>query len=160
MNRILAALAILLFSCSLACAQKNAERKPISDEERAQWLGELREYKHEYLARELNLTQQQQESFFPVYDEMDDALNKIAADTRALEDKVAADADASDIEIEAASRALFEQRSREGEVDKEYFDKLKEILTPRQLLMLKNSERKFTQQLVRRHGKTKAAPRR
>ena len=144
-----------MIAASAAFAQKSADRAPMSDQERQQWLLELRNYKHEYLTRELDLTPQQQAEFFPVYDEMEDTLNRIATETRELEAKVAADADASDTEIEATARALFEQKSREGEVESTYFSKFKESLSPKQLLRLKNAERKFTLQLVRHHGKAK-----
>lgn len=154
MNKFVASIACVALACSMSMAQK-ADRKPMSDQERTEWLNELRSHKHDYLTRELELTQQQQEHFFPVYDEMDDKLNQIASETRDLEEKVSADASASDTEIEAAARALFEQKSREGKVDEEYFSKFKEILTPKQLLRLKNAERKFTQQLLWHRGKSK-----
>lgn len=127
----------------------------LTDEDRAKYLTELRNQKHEFLIRELELTRDQQNAFFPIYDEMDDTLNRISEETRLLETKVTNDSKATDTEIESASRAIFEQKSREGEIETQYFVKFKEILKPRQLLSLKNAERKFTQQLVRQHGRLK-----
>ncbi len=151
------ALAIMLALCA-ACAAwaQQPEQRGMSDEEREKWLTELRNYKHDVLARELKLTREQQAEFFPIYDEMDNELNQIATETRDLEAKVDNDANATDLECETAARALFEQKSREGAVETAYFDKFKEILSPKQLLRLKNAERKFTQQLVRQHGRSRA----
>lgn len=132
-----------------------AQERPSSGD-REKWLSEVRNYKQEYLARELQLTKEQQAKFFPIYNEMDEELNKAAAETRDLEAKVTEDKDASDTEVSAAARALFEQKGRESEIELRYFDRYKEILTPRQLIRLKAAERKFTQQLVRHHGRMKA----
>lgn len=151
------AIAIVLSMCA-ACAAwaQQPDQRGMSDEDREKWLTELRNYKHDVLTRELKLTREQQAEFFPIYDEMDDQLNQISIETRELEMKVNSDPDASDLECETTARALFEQKSREGAVETEYFDKFKEILSPKQLIRLKNAERKFTQQLVRQHGRSKA----
>lgn len=151
------ALAIIITMCA-ACAAwaQQPEQKGMSDEDREKWLTELRNYKHDVIARELKLSREQQDEFFPIYDEMDNQLNQISTETRELEAKVNSDANASDLECETAARALFEQKSREGAIETEYFDKFKEILSPKQLIRLKNAERKFTQQLVRQHGRSRA----
>lgn len=144
-------LALGIFSSSAQDKGQNS-----TGEERQRWISELRNFKHEFLAKELNLTRSEQEKFFPVYDEMDDKLTRISSETRDLEQKVLADEKASDTEISAATQAVFQQKKREGEIEEQYYDKLKEVLTPRQLLRLKNAERKFTQQLLRRHGHIRA----
>lgn len=126
-----------------------AQQQGMTEEEREKWLTEMRNYKHEVLTRELKLTREQQNEFFPIYDQMDDQLMQIATETRTLEAKVKNDSDASEIECEAAARAVYEQKSREGAVEMEYFDKFKQILTPRQLISLKNAERKFTNNLLK-----------
>lgn len=122
-----------------------------SDEDMQRFRAEIRAYKHEFLTRELKLTQEQQREFFPVYDEMDDAVDAIARQTRDLEMQVRDKADATDVEIEAAARAMYEQKGAEGAEELKYFESFRRILEPRQLLMLKNAERKFTRELMRQH---------
>lgn len=148
-------LAIALSLCSVAAAL--AQARSLSPEERDKWLSEMSAYKKEFIARQLDLSDKQQKAFFEVYNQMEAELNQIAADTRDLERKVSESDEASDIEIESVARAIFEQKSREGAVETAYFDKFKEILSPKQLLALKKAERKFTQQLVRRHSRSRAA---
>jgi len=128
---------------------------PLSENDRARWLSEIREYKHESLAKDLELTREQQRDFFPLYDAMEDEVERINSETRALETRVNENNDATDLEIENASRTIFEQKRAEGQVEMTYFDKFKEILSPRQLLRLKNAERRFTQQLVKHHGRVR-----
>ncbi len=147
MNKFLAILAFMAIACTTAMAQ----RQPMTDEERDLWLAELRQYKHEFLAKELSLSTDQQEAFFPLYDEMDDQINQIAKEVRDLEVTISNSATASADEVQAAAFALFDQKRRESVVELLYFEKFKDTLTPKQLFRLKNAERKFTQQLVKHH---------
>lgn len=139
-----------LLLLGLVAADMNAQ-SALSENDRSRWLSEIREYKHEFLAKDLELTREQQRDFFPLYDSMEDEVERINTETRALETKVSESKEASDLEIENASRTIFEQKRAEGQVEMTYFDKFKEILSPRQLLRLKNAERRFTQQLVKHH---------
>ncbi|MDE6270909.1 MAG: hypothetical protein K2M12_08685 [Muribaculaceae bacterium] len=152
MRRFLSVLAVALVAVS---AFSQGRERP-SEADVMRFRNEMRTYKHDFLARELNLSQEQQREFFPVYDEMDDAVERVGRETRDLEKQVREKKQASDVEIEAAARALFEQKSAEGEIEKQYFDRLKQTLTPLQLLKLKEAERKFTRQLMRQHQHHKA----
>ena len=143
---------LISFALSL-CVLTAFAQGPISPDDRDRWLSEIREYKHEFLTKELQLTKEQQQQFFPLYDSMETEVERINSETRALEISAKDNKDASDLELENAARTVFEQKRAEGQVEMTYFDKFKEILTPRQLLQLKNTERKFTQQLVRHHGR-------
>ena len=116
---------------------------------------QLRPYQHEFLTKELKLSRDQAREFFAVYDKMDEELQQIADETRELERQALENADASDTELEAASQAVFAQKQKEGKIEMEYYEKFKEILTPRQLLQLKGAERQFTQRLLRQHRKLK-----
>lgn len=147
--------AIALALCSVAAAM--AQARSLSPQEREKWLSEMSTYKKEFIARELDLTDAQQKQFFEVYDKMESELNQIAADTRNLEKETRDNEEATDEQIETVARTIFEQKSREGAIESAYFYKFKEILTPKQLLRLKNAERKFTQQLVRRHKSARVA---
>ena len=54
-------------------AQNAGEERPGGDAaKREQWFKEIRTKKHEFLIRELELTPEQQEPFFAIYDKMDD----------------------------------------------------------------------------------------
>lgn len=155
MKQIILTLVMVICASAAMTSVAQRSRNTLSKEDRQKYLDEMRQYKREFLVKELNLSRDQQNQFFPVYDQMDSEINQIAEETRDLEAKVMENADATDTEVESAARTVFEQKKREGEVEMVYFDKFKEILTPKQLLNLKNAERKFTQQLVR-HGRAKS----
>ncbi len=135
----------------LVCSLPSYAQGGIPDNDRQRWLEELRGYKHDFITAELELSQEQQNEFFPIYDEMEDEIERLNIMTRELEDAVNSNDEASDIEIENAARTIFELKRAEGQIEMTYFEKFKEILSPRQLLQLKNVERKFTNRLVKHH---------
>lgn len=147
MKKLLLALVIAVTALAAAAQFSPAERQ--------RWLGEMRNLKHDFIAKELSLTKDQEREFFPLYDKMEDEIAALNAQTREDEARVAADRDATDLEMENTARTVFEQKRAEGQIEMTYFEKYKTILTPKQLLQLKNAERKFTQQLVNRHRRVK-----
>ena len=50
--------------------------------DRKEWFKQLRCYKHDFLTKELSLTKEQQEKFFPLYDEMENQIHKAANSRR------------------------------------------------------------------------------
>lgn len=143
---------LLLF----ATVVTTAAQAPLSSTDRERWLDEIRNLKHDYLAKELDLTREQQNEFFPLYDAMQDEIEQLNTRTRELETAISSDESASDLQVENAARTVFEQRRAEGQIEMTYFDKFRDILNPRQLLQLKDAERKFTRQLVNQHRRMRS----
>ena len=129
----------------------------MSDENRIAWTGEMRKYKHQWLTKELEMSTEQSHKFFDLYDEMEDELERIYRETRNLESRTLRNDKSSDTECEAAARAVFEQKKNEAEIELQYFDKFKEILTPQQLLRLRSAERTFVQHVVNAHIRRRAS---
>ncbi len=148
MNRFLISVIFLASALLPMVAQKKGE---LSDAQREKYVAEIRQYKHDAIARELELTKEQQREFFPVYDDMEEQMMKLNNETRELERKAADNADATDAELEAAAIALYSQRLKEGQIEMAFYEKFSKILNNRQILRLKNTERKFTQRLMRHH---------
>ena len=99
---------------------------------------------------ETDLTKEQQNAFFELYDNMEDKIMDLGTEVRNLENSALSD-NASSEEVSAAVAALYSQKQQEGEIEMEYYEKYKNILSPRQLVLLKQAERKFNQQLMRQH---------
>lgn len=151
---LLVALAILL-----AVPATYAQRRTRNDDDRRkEWMTEMRNFKHEFFKKELGLTREQETPFFNAYDQMDDELIRIGEETRQLERKINASGDATDTEMESAARTLFEQKKKEADVELKYFEEFKNILTKRQLLKLKETERRFNRALLN-HNKGARSPR-
>lgn len=138
-----AVFAIFVFSARLAAQELN-------EEDRNRYVTQIRAYKHDYFVKELDLTKEQQNTFFDLYDNMEDRIMDLGTETRSLE-RDALSESASPEAVETAAAALYRQKVQEGEIEMEYFEKFKNILSARQLVLLKQAERKFNQQLLRQH---------
>lgn len=138
----------LLLSVSIKAQHQGAE---YTEEQYEKYITEIRPYKHQFIAKELELTKEQQREFFPIYDEMEDKIRKLTVETRELERKTLNNPNATDTEISLAAQAVFQQQLKEGEIENSYFEKFSKILNNKQLLRLKNTERKFTQGLMKQH---------
>lgn len=141
----------LLWVSSVSFTAPAQRSQRLTNEDRQKWLTEMRSLKHEFLTKELSLTREQQTAFFPIYDEMEDELNRINTETRNLERKVKSSNNVSEAEYDNALRTIYGQKQREGTIEMAYYEKFKTILKPGQLLALKDAERKFTRQLVKGH---------
>lgn len=149
MNKALLRLIIAAVMTTAALVGYARPHSPAPDRER--FMAELKPYQHRFLAKDLNLTNEQARDFMAEYDKMNEALEQVAEETRALEKNTLENDKATDTELEAAAQAVFELKQKEARIELEYFEKFKEILSPRQLLQLKSSERRFTQSLIKHH---------
>lgn len=145
-------IAFLVGAAPLSQAQRYRAN---NDERRKEWMSQMRQFKHEFFKKKLALTRDQETPFFKAYDQMDDELIRIGEETRALERKAISNADASDTELESAARTLFEQKKKEGEVELKYFEEFSKILTKKQLIKLKETERQFNRELLNNSRETK-----
>lgn len=131
----------------------NASATPQHHAEREQWMSEMRQYKRLYFAKELDLNADQKAKFFPLYEEMDNKVAKINEDARAMEKRVAELPAASDLEYDKATEAIYDAQVQSAQVEKEYSEKFRSILTPKQLFRLKAVERQFNRELMKQHNR-------
>lgn len=118
---------------------------------REKWMTELRQYKRVYFTRELELSRDQQNEFYPLYEEMEDKISQINDEARMMEKRVADLENATDLEYVTSAEASYTAKLREAETEKEYMEKFKTILTPKQLFKLKAVERQFSRELMKQH---------
>lgn len=128
-----------------------ASAAPQRPGEREQWMTEMRQYKRIYLTKELELTREQQTKFYPLYEEMEDNEAKINDEARAMEKRVAEMPNASDLEYEKATEAVYDAAVRSAQLEREYMDKFKDILSREQLFRLKAVERQFNREMMKQH---------
>lgn len=119
--------------------------------EREQWMTEMRQYKRIYLTKELELSREQQNKFYPLYEEMEDQEAKINDEARMMEKRVADLPNATDLEYEKATEAIYDAAVRSAELEKEYMGKFADILSRKQLFRLKSVERQFNREMMKQH---------
>ncbi len=152
MNRLLFHRVVLLASIITTLSFPiYAENDAVNNHKK--WFSEVREYKQEFLTKEMNLTKEQQQAFFPLYKEMEQEVFKINMEAREMEKKVSCDASASDLEYEKAAQAMQEVKGNEAKVEAIYFDKFSKILSSKQLFQLKRAENRFTRSMLQHHKK-------
>lgn len=144
---------ILIFSSFVLPLSVDAQRK--SDQNRSEWLKEMRQYKNDFIAKKLALTDEQKEKFIPLYNSMDNDIRKVQKETEQLYHQTRKNEKASELEYEKAAEAVYELKGRENEIEMKYFNDFKKILTPKQLFKLKDAERDFTRQLMKHHREKK-----
>lgn len=153
MRRFLTILCFIVVAATAAMAQGKGPSK----EQRQQWMREMCKAKLEYLSKELNLNQSQQEEFTATYSEMEKELHKVGHDTREygrqIRRKMNSDAQVSDVEYDKASEALFELKGKENEIEMRYYEKFRKVLTPQQLFKLKIAEQQWTRELMKHRNK-------
>lgn len=125
--------------------------------ERAQWMSEMRQYKRNYFVKELDLTREQQNKFFPLYEEMEDKTMKIDNEARTMERRISESADATDTEYEKGAEALYDARLQTAQTEKEYMEKFKTILSKKQLFKLKGVERQFARDMMKQHQRLRSS---
>ena len=155
--RIFALAALIWVSLSASLTVTGAPQTP---GEREQWMTEMRQYKRIYLTKELELTREQQTKFYPLYEEMEDNEAKINDEARAMEKRVSEMQNPSDLEYEKASEAVYDAAVRSAQLEREYMDKFKEILSRKQLFRLKEILRQINREMMKQHQRlrTKVKP--
>lgn len=118
----------------------------------AEWNRQLRDFKHKFLAKELDLSREQQSKFFPIYDAMDDEIARVNSETREIENKVrdTPDDQLTDAELDIAIDAIFSQKHKEAEIEQRYLIRMREILSKRQMFKLQGAERKLNKRILDR----------
>lgn len=143
---------LILLIIGAACLSANAQSP---ERNREQWMSEMRELKHDFLARQLKLSAEQREKFFDIYDRMDEEMDRAQAEARAAESRIyeAGDKNISEADYDEAINAQLALKAKESEIEKQSYEELKTVLTKKQLFELKKAERDFTMQIMRQHRK-------
>lgn len=138
MKKILA-LAIMVLAITATATAQNGRTKFATD---------MYQAKHEMIIEELGLTQTQQKQFMPLYEQMEREIYQVNRNARALASEVEKKKNPTDKDYEAAASALSRTRIQEGEIETKYFEKFSKILSKKQLFQLKQTEVKFTREMI------------
>ena len=138
MKRIVSIL-IMVIAITAAATAQNGRTKFATD---------MYQAKHEMIIEELGLTPTQQKQFMPLYEQMEREIYQVNRNARALASEDEKKKNPSDRDYEVAASALSNTRMREGEIEAKYFEKFSKILTKKQLFQLKQTEVKFTREML------------
>jgi Spy/CpxP family protein refolding chaperone len=101
-----------------------------------------------YITEKLNLTPEQSQKFWPLYNQLETERNALREKSRDLRN-VNLEA-MSDAEIRTALNNRLSWRQSELDLDKQYMDKFLRVISVRQLATLYRSEREFMKVLLKK----------
>lgn len=145
--KIVILLAILSPLNMLADKTKDGPKK---NHERTEWFRKLKEAKHNYLTKELDLTEAQQENFFLLYDAKERERHAAERKVRTLEKEVRRKGDsATDEDYNRAIAAQYESNHEMARIESKYEKEFRKVLTKRQLFKLRRAEFGFQHKLMK-----------
>ncbi|MBD5179552.1 MAG: hypothetical protein HDT00_07685 [Bacteroidales bacterium] len=141
------------------------EPKGPKNGERKEWMKKLRALKHDYMIKELDLTEAQRAEFFKAYDAKEAERMAAEQKVRMAERNVRKKADAAtDADYDAAISAQYRLGSEIAEIEAKYEPALRKVLTRRQMFKLRGAEFGFQRKLMEQcpppkpHGNKKNKP--
>lgn len=111
--------------------------------DKKEMIKEIREFKVEFLAKEMELTAAQKKKFAEVYAERMEELHTYMEKSHALEKRMKSDKNISEEEYAKAIATLDEYRDKCQEIEKRNDAKLKTFLSQKQMFRMRDAERKF-----------------
>lgn len=127
-----------------AQAQKREQRR-----DRTEWMQKMKEFKHAYLVRELDLSEKQSEDFFKVYDAREEERFEAERRVRRLEREIARKGqEATEEELDRCITEQHRLNRTLADIDAKYESTLRKVLTKRQLVRLPHIERDFQRKLM------------
>lgn len=147
MKQILPILSVMLMLC---CTVTLFAQEGKGSSHKSRW-EEYMAQKKEYLVKEVALTKQEQDKFFPLYDELQEKRFEMQRDTRKKIKKIEQEgSEASDEDYQKVANSINNARLKEAKLENEYFRKFSEILSHKKLYKLQVAEMKFNKELLKR----------
>lgn len=146
-----AVIGLLLMCMSLATMLAQPVGKP-SQEQREKRKARMKEMKKAFIKTELDLTEEEEEVFWLIYDEYDNNRDALRREYRSLRKQFKGNSldDLSESEAEDMLTKEMEFREKRLALDKDFEKELKSNLSAKKIILLHKAERKFKKQLLDR----------
>ena len=131
---------IILFSILSLClittvfAQRSGERMK----------NRMGNYQIAFITDKLNLTSDEAQKFWPIYNQYKDQTKKLRQEARAQKEIN----DMTDAEAEQFIKSSFEKDAKELDLKKEFIQKLRGLLPPKKIAQLQGLEKEFKKELL------------
>lgn len=102
-----------------------------------------------YITAEVGLTPEEASLFIPLCDELQRKMFEVGLDCRRLSREMKSKKQATDAEYLKAIDACLEVRINEAQLEKEYYEKFKKILSPEKLYKYRRADYKFAREFMR-----------
>ena len=141
---------LALFICTATFSQKKRQR--ISRDK-------IKAYKIAYITEQLNLTEKESEKFWPIYNLFDEKLHQLRSQESSRIRKLLSDEgginDITESDAKEVMLSVSAIRDKTHKTYKEYYSKLKEVLSYKKILKLLSAEQGFKKSLFERLKKSR-----
>ena len=151
MKQLTSCLTLFLASCLLfpLMAQNSTDK----EKQRQEKWERYRQEKHKFYTEMLGLTEQQAASFFALYDEMEqkkfDANREVRRETRRILKK---GEQTTEAEYQAAADKAALLHEKEAAIEKEYYARICQILTPKQQFLYHCCDLDFQKRMIKKEA--------
>lgn len=120
------------------------------------WIEEVRNFKHSFIIKETAMTDEQSKVFIPLYTEKENKIYQANREARNKEAELSrSQTILSDEEYLQAAQALSNVTAIEAEIENTYFKIFSNILSPKQMFLLKRAENRFAIEMLNHNKKSK-----
>ncbi|MFN0202600.1 MAG: hypothetical protein ACKVTZ_13835 [Bacteroidia bacterium] len=103
-----------------------------------------------FLTKRLNLTSEEAQKFWPVYNQFTEEMEKVKGDTKLMHRAVQQGFQTmTDKEVETLADEFVAQRRKEADILEKYHKQFRQVLPIRKVAMLYKSERDFKRELLK-----------
>lgn len=118
----------------------------------------IEQLKIAFITKELELTTDEAEKFWPIYNEMSDKLHEKKKDERKLQKELKDNFDTlSDEDIKSKSQTILDNDIQQAELKKEYHEKIAGVIGYKKATKLLSLEQQFKRELLQ-HVKERQEP--
>lgn len=112
---------------------------------------EIESFRVAYFTRQLNLTSEEAKKFWPVYNEMQNEIQKLQKERRNRHRDLRDNQDnISDTELEKSINDEMASRQKELDIEKKYHERFKQILSMKKLAVYYRAQEGFKRELLRK----------
>lgn len=134
----------LILLVAVSAAFTSFANNPESAEKRK----ELQDFKMKYFIQEADIPADKQQEFTRLYNQYDQNREALFKEMEVRFKAMRGKNNPTDADYIGTAEAMASFKSREGDLEKNFFQQLRTLLTPKQLYMLKKAEHKFQRKVM------------
>lgn len=138
----LLALAFLLMPLTFIFGQDKEPEKEVNRKDKIEQL------KIAFITKELDLTPEESEKFWPIYNEMSKKLREEKKSEKKLHKEIKEGEDLTDSDISAKMDQIFEHEQNLLDLKKEYHEKIADVIGQKKAVKLLSLEQRFKRELL------------
>lgn len=139
MKKYLLLLLLALVAIPFAGAQEKKDK--------AKMMEELQQFKLDYLAKEMQLSEKEKAEFVPLYKEYDNERRQAGAEAWKFERELKKKNDSSEADYKKLSELQQTARAKDNEIVKKYDAKFESMLSAKQIYTMHQAEDKFLEKM-------------